>query len=135
MGDIFIEYQHLFWWMAAGSVIMLIAGLLIVPWIVVRLPATYFAHRHRNERVVGRRHPVVGAVVLVFKNAVGLVLVLAGIAMLVLPGQGILTILIGLTLLNFPGKYRLERWIVTRPAVLGPINWLRRRRGRQPLEF
>lgn len=135
MGDIFIEYQHLFWWMAAGSVIMLIAGLLIVPWIVVRLPATYFAHRHRNERVVGRRHPVVGAVVLVFKNAVGLVLVLAGIAMLVLPGQVILTILIGLTLLNFPGKYRLERWIVTRPAVLGPINWLRRRRGRQPLEF
>ncbi len=135
MIDLFLEYQHLFWWMAAASMVMLVAGVFIVPWIVVRLPATYFAHRHRDERVVGRRHPVVGAAILVVKNAVGLVLVLAGIAMLVLPGQGILTILVGLTLLNFPGKYRLERWIVTRPAVLEPINWLRRRRGRPPLAF
>jgi len=57
----------------------------------------------------------------------------AGIIMLVLPGQGIFTILIGIMLLNFPGKYRLERWIVARRPVLRSINWLRRRAGRAPL--
>jgi len=60
---------------------------------------------------------------------------LAGIAMLVLPGQGILAILGGIELMDFPGKYRLERWIVSRPAVLRSVNWLRRRMGRPPLVF
>ena len=67
------------------------------------------------------------------KNALGFILVVAGIIMLVLPGQGVFTILIGIMLLNFPGKYRLERWIVARRPVLRSINWLRRRAGRAPL--
>ena len=53
--------------------------------------------------------------------------------MLVLPGQGLLTLLVGFLLVDAPGKYRLERWLVSRKAVLRPINWLRRRKGRQPL--
>jgi len=60
---------------------------------------------------------------------------MAGIVMLVLPGQGILTIVIGLMLSNFPGKYRLERWLVMRPRVLRTINWLRQRSKRNPLLF
>ena len=58
---------------------------------------------------------------------------LAGLAMLVLPGQGLLTILIGLMLLDFPGKRRLERRIVARPAILAMLNRMRARRGRDPL--
>ena len=53
--------------------------------------------------------------------------------MLVLPGQGILTILVGFTLLDFPGKFRLQRWIVTRRGVLESINWVRKKAGREPL--
>ena len=41
------------------------------------------------------------------RNAVGLVLVTAGLAMLVLPGQGIITLLVGIILMDFPGKHRL----------------------------
>lgn len=58
---------------------------------------------------------------------------LFGALMLVLPGQGILTILISITLLDFHGKFRLQRWVVSRPGVLDSINWLRKRRGRDPL--
>jgi len=71
---------------------------------------------------------------LISKNLLGCVIVLLGIAMLVLPGQGILTIVIGLVLINFPGKYRLERWIITRGPVLRAINLIRQRSGRQPLD-
>ena len=67
------------------------------------------------------------------KNALGVVFVLAGVAMILLPGQGVLTILLGIMLTEFPGKYRFERWLVRRRAVLGAINWLRERAGRPPL--
>ena len=67
------------------------------------------------------------------KNVLGAIFVVAGLIMLVLPGQGIFTILIGIMLLDFPGKYRLERWIVARRPVLQSINWLRQRAGRAAL--
>lgn len=54
--------------------------------------------------------------------------------MLVTPGQGVLMIIAGLVLLEFPGKFRLERWLVTRRHVWRSINWLRRRAGRPELQ-
>jgi hypothetical protein len=67
------------------------------------------------------------------KNLMGYVLIAAGIAMLVLPGQGMVTMLLGIILVDLPGKYRLERWLVARGPVFRSINWLRRRAGRDPL--
>ena len=67
------------------------------------------------------------------KNLFGVILLLGGMAMLVLPGQGILTILIGLSLLDFPGKRALERRIVGRPLVLQAINRIRRKFNKSPL--
>jgi hypothetical protein len=72
---------------------------------------------------------------LALKNLFGGVLVLAGVAMLVLPGQGILTILVGLMFLDFPGKFALERRLARQPPVLRAINWIRARGGRKPLEM
>ena len=83
----------------------------------------------------GQSHPVMRWSLLVGKNLLGWVVILLGIAMLVLPGQGILTIVIGMILINFPGKYRLERWIITRDSVLRAINAIRKRSGRAPLEI
>jgi hypothetical protein len=67
------------------------------------------------------------------KNVLGVVFVLAGIAMLILPGQGVLTILAGIMLLDFPGKRTLECRVVSQPAVLKSINWMRQRAGHAPL--
>ena len=38
----------------------------------------------------------------------------------------------GFLRMNFPGKYRLERWLVTRPSLLKSLNAMRERRGRPP---
>jgi hypothetical protein len=70
----------------------------------------------------------------VLKNLLGLVLVLAGIAMMLLPGQGLLTVFVGLLLLEFPGKHRLERRLIGWGPIYRAINRLRRRAGRPPLE-
>ena len=127
-------HEVILWSLGGASAFMFVATLVAVPVVVVRIPADYFARPERGTRLILRRHPVVGLVVLILKNLLGLVLLLAGIAMLVLPGQGLLTIVIALTLLNFPGKYHLERWVVSRPPVLRAINWIRRRRGVPELE-
>ena len=69
----------------------------------------------------------------VLRNVLGLVCILAGLAMLVLPGQGLLTLLVGLLLVECPHKYRVEKWVVSRRRVLGAIHRFRRRRGKAAL--
>ena len=80
-------------------------------------------------------HPVLRVLFLIVKNVCGIVLVLMGVAMLVLPGQGILAILIGLLFLDFPGKFAMERWLVERRPVIHAINWLRAKAHREPLDL
>jgi hypothetical protein len=101
----------------------------------VRLPADYFQHAkpHLLERL--REASPLGALALLAKNAAGLTLFLAGVAMLVLPGQGVLTIIAGILLIDFPRKLALERWLVARPGVRMGVEWLRRRYGREPLRL
>ena len=69
------------------------------------------------------------------KNLLGLLIILVGVAMLLLPGQGILTILIGLMLLDFPGKRRLERRLVQQPSVWRALNWMRAKAHQPALEM
>ncbi len=129
--DIPREY---FWWTGALSLATFVGSLLLVPWLVTRLPADYFTRAHApgwHER----RHPVIRASLLAGKNLLGIALVLSGVAMLVLPGQGILTILLGVLMLDFPRKRSLERWLVSRRGVYRTINYLRRRVGRPSLEM
>lgn len=117
--------------MAAISVLLLPLTILVIPLIVLRLPEDYFASKRRHP--VRRNHRHLGLIAgLVLKNAVGLLLLVAGVVMLVTPGQGLLTILAGLILMDFPGKYRFERFLVTRRPVWKAMNWLRCRYGRRP---
>lgn len=110
-----------------------IGTLLLVPWLVVQLPADYFHSSYRPVLLWGVSHPLLRLLLHVGKNLVGFVVLLMGIAMLVLPGQGVLTIITGLLLMNFPGKYRFERWLIHQKPVLVGANWLRRKAGRAEL--
>jgi hypothetical protein len=127
------EYQAILWWSFAASVALFVLTPLAVLWIVVRLPVDYFAAK-RRPRDEGPLPSGLRPVVIVVKNLVGALLVVAGLVMLVVPGQGLLTIVVGLMLLDFPGKYRLERWLATRSQVWRSINWLRRRAGHEELQ-
>jgi len=134
VADLVKGHEALILWIGGLSVLMLVAVVILIPVVVVRLPCDYFAGSKRTPAAWSGRHPVMRLALLAGKTAAGVVFVLAGTAMLFLPGQGVLTILIGLTLLNFPGKFRLERRIVRVPPVIRSINWMRRRTGRVPLQ-
>lgn len=118
----------------AASFITFVLTLLAVPWIVVRIPHDYFSRGARAIMPpIGNRLLHLSFILL--KNLLGIVFLVMGLGMLVLPGQGLLTILIGVMLLDFPGKYSFECWLVSRGPILRSVNWLRTRFGRRPLEF
>ena len=129
------EHQVVFQTLGLTSLALLLASVVIFPLVVAQLPRDYFVRDRRDPAHRIRRRPVLWVFLTVLKNITGFVLILAGLAMLVLPGQGILTILMGLALTNFPGKYRLERWLVQRPAVGRGLNRIREFAGKDRLEI
>src|SRR5690242_10324080 len=94
------SHPSLIWTCSGLSLVTLLSGVIIVPWLIVRIPRDYFAHG-RPPR--GRRktlHPLLRFVVLASKNAFGILLVVAGVIMLFVPGPGIVSILAGLALVD-----------------------------------
>lgn len=131
----FLEHKEAMWWIAAFSGLVFVASLLFVPWLVVQIPADYFLAPRRPKTPFADKHPILRWSGLVIKNLVGGLLVLAGIAMLLLPGQGLLTVAIGLMLLDFPGKHTLEGKVIRFRPVLKSINWMRRNADVSPLRL
>lgn len=127
------DHQALLWSLSGASVAIFIASLFIIPALIVRIRPDYFSHPQRPPSRWANSSAAVRTLVIVAKNIIGIVLMVAGLAMLVLPGQGLLTIAVGFFLIDFPGKYRFECWLVSRRPILGPMNWLRRRARRLPL--
>ena len=117
------------------SFVSFVIGIVLLPVLVTRIPADYFSHPNRQRLSAGSSHPLVRLLIMGVKNLLGMVLVLAGLVMLVTPGQGVMTLLVGLMIMNYPGKYKLERWLVTRPKVLPAVNWLRAKFHHPPLEM
>lgn len=122
-------------WLAIFSVLTFIGSLIVIPILVIHIPQKYFLHQKRNPAVNPGQNPGLRPVLLILKNVFGVLFVLAGLAMLVLPGQGLLTILIGIILVDFPGKFALERKIIQQKKVLSAVNRLRARAGRPPIQI
>jgi len=117
------------------SLATFVGSLVAVPWLIGRMPPDFFlTHWHKVE-TRHRRHPAVALLTLVLRNSLGLLLLLAGIAMLMLPGQGLLTMLIGLCLMDFPGKRRLLGRIVQNAQVQRGLNWVRRKQAKSEFAF
>ena len=130
----FQKHETLIYSLGALSVGMLLILPLAMIAVLVLLPTDYFAEKKRPRHMeIQRPISLLRGVILVLKNLLGFVFLLAGIAMLVLPGQGLLTMALGISMMNFPGKFRLERWLITRGPTLRIINRLRFRFHRKPL--
>jgi hypothetical protein len=120
-------------WLVTASVLSLVVGVLLLPFFITRIPVDYFSHPHRHYMSASSHHPLIRLIIMGIKNLLGLVFIIAGLLMLILPGQGLLTLLVGLVIMNYPGKFALERWIIQRPYVLPAVNWLRIKYDHPPL--
>lgn len=133
MLDSFKEHNSLLWWVTAFSVFTFLISLVVLPVLAARIPADYFTREIRPPSRYARLHPVWRAVLLVIKNVLAGALMLAGVVMLILPGNGILAIAIALLMMDLPGKYKIERWMIMRSPVRKSINWVRGKTGHKPL--
>ena len=101
-----------------GSIVTLVGSAVLLPVVVARMPADYFVSR--TGGAFAEAHPVLRYGYRALKNLLGVVLLLAGVA---------------LSLLDFPGKRAVELRIVRIGRIQRAITWLRERVGRPPLEL
>ena len=115
------------------SIIMFVGTIVAIPIILNKLPANYFQH-DLEHKWMEDYHPIFRNIGLIVKNTVGLIFLLAGMAMLVLPGQGLLTIVIGVSLIDFPGKRKLEHKLLTQPMIFQAMNSIRTKCSKPPFD-
>ena len=118
------------------SLFILIISVFMMVLIISFLPEDYFKSENRNliSSVQNSRYPLLKLLVLTTKNFFGVLLLLSGILMLVLPGQGILTIITALVFIDYPGKYKFERKLLRQKGVINSINWIRSRLSKPSLK-
>lgn len=129
MWDWMQEHTGLIFGLSVG---MFVASLVVMVVLIVRMPEDCFLRKH--ERPWKQSHPALRIAVLVVRNVIGAALLLAGIIMLAMPGQGVLCILVGISLMSIPGKRKLETAIVRREPVHKSLNWIRKKAGKSPLK-
>jgi hypothetical protein len=123
--------EPLLGWLVVFSMVTFVLSLVLIPWVVGRLSPDCFLRLHLNDSITPP--PSFGLVVLVIlRHALGTVLLMAGIAMLFLPGQGLLTIILGALLVSFPGKRKLIGSLVSQPKIRKSLDWLRNKRHKPP---
>lgn len=129
-----MDWPQVFFLLFWLSVATFAGSLILLPIILIQMPADFLTRTGPAPDRFRHRHPLMRACLKAGKNFLGLVLIVAGLVMLLTPGQGVLTILAGILLLDFPGKRELERRLIGRPRVLRIINRIRARAGHPPLE-
>lgn len=122
------------WWLTAAGIGMFLCGMGVLLVLAVTMPADHFVQLHgRAERP---RHPAVRLLFRVVRNVIGVILFVLGLVMIIplIPGPGVLFLVLGLSLMDIPGKRAVVRYVVSRPLVLQPLNALRARWNRPPLQ-
>ena len=111
--------------------LMFAGSIIAIPIIIAWMPEDYFVRISRHPL---QRRPL-RQVLHVFKNILGVLLLISGLLLLILPGQGILTMVIGISLIDFPGKHKLQLRLVTVPKIRQSIQWIRQKVHHRPLQI
>ena len=122
----FLQNNQIFIYISGFSTILFLSSLLGLSWLISMIPHNYFVDEKRVS-LIKMKNPLMWLLIMILKNAIGLALILCGILMLILPGQGVLTIITGLIFLDYPGKFRFERLLVKNKLILNSMNWIRRK--------
>jgi len=97
--------QDLMLWGVGVYVVGTIVGLVIIGYVLLKLPSSYVRHRGR-QHFWGDKHPALRCGAAALKNFLGVFLLVVGVILALpgVPGPGVLTIFVAVLLLDFPGK-------------------------------
>lgn len=118
-----------------------IVYLLVIGYFITHMDKRYFVqhktigHEANDRPLLTSMSRSVNNLFKMLKILVGVFLLVCGIAMLVLPGQGLITMVIGLSLIPFPGKHKIEQNLLSRQSVRTSLNWIRIKANKEPFIF
>jgi len=130
----FFANETLLGWMAVASLGLLILGAILLPVVIVQLPSDLLLAEDQHQQRRFWNRSLQGRLYVIARNLLGGLFLLAGIAMLLTPGQGIVSIIVGLGMMDFPRKRAVLVQVARRERILRTINRLRRRFGREPIK-
>ncbi len=133
MLDIILQNKTLLIGIGIMSVVTFLGSLIIIPILIINMDDDYFETKKKDTEDRSKAFNFFAIIIIVVKNILGILFVLAGVLMLVLPGQGIVTILIGISIANFPGKRKLELKLIRLTAIHNAINWIRAKAKKPPI--
>ena len=107
----------------AVSIAMFVGSLVAIPWLIRRLPPDHFARPPQPRSLKSK----------IVRNVAGGILVAAGIAMLVLPGQGLIAILFGLSIMDLKIKDVIIRKALCQKKIQEGVQKIRSKAGKPPL--
>ncbi|QKQ24220.1 hypothetical protein HUE58_03540 [Candidatus Ruthia endofausta] len=113
------------------SGVVFIISLLLMPYLLGLIPSNYFLKNSENKSKINKLFDLIK---LILKTLIGFILLIAGIIMLVTPGQGLVSILLGLFLMEFPGKRQLELKLINHNPTFKTLNWLRSKASKPPFK-
>ena len=116
------------------SILMLIVSIIGVGWFISQIPEDYFIHEKRQSDNWKKYSPETRIVIIVAKNILGVTMLISGLLLLILPGQGVLTMIIGLLSIDYPGKFKLEQKIIAIPSIFKTLNWFRAKSNKSHLQ-
>lgn len=119
--------KHHAWLLAGCSVLITLLASAGGVAVLVRMPADHMVRREKRRHIV----------LVIGRNALGIVLLAAGIVLSLplVPGPGFVLLIAGVSLMNFPGRRQLLLRLLGRPWVLKPVNRLREMFGQPPLRM
>ena len=129
----FSDHPEILMGLGISSIFIFLLSILGISWFVANIPEDYFLEPTRRPTKWREQKPILRLIIIFGKNVIGLLLIVGGLLMLVLPGQGLLTMITGLLLVNYPGKYRLEQKLVSKPSIFRALNWIRIKANKPPL--
>ena len=110
-------------WVGLVSFLLFFLSLFILRYVIVRLPDDYFvidspdSNKHSGN--------LIDLALRVAKNLFGFLLIICGIILLVIPGQGLVTIVLGAWIIDLPWIIKIKRKFVYSRFVKRALNWIR----------
>lgn len=120
--------------LAALSLLLVLVSVVLIPRALIRLPEDALTARIPRLRERLRAGGRAAVLAFVGRNLLASLLLLAGLLMLVTPGQGMLTVVAALAVADFPGRRRLVRRLLHNRLLARAVQSLRLRAGAPPLK-
>jgi len=127
------DNYHIIQRLGVASVLLFFLSLFILKYIIIKLPHDYFLNNLTNLQNSTKARK--NLFLRMFKNFSGLLLIISGIILLFMPGQGLLTIALGVCMIDFPWVQGVKRRFICSIPVRKTLNWVRFKKGLSEFKF